>query len=181
MRTLLGSIGITRNVKPQMKHGGGRTRSSTSKACGTARLSLSWPTPLPASAQSWVSSAATIAWKASGRGCASWKNGNKEKLVWLHREAEEFLDAYLAAAVRDADAPLFQSLDKAHRLTGDTITRRDMLRVVKERGAAAGLSEEFCNHTFRVTGITVFHHNGGALEAAQGHGESLRSPHHKAV
>ena len=29
------------------------------------------------------------------------------------------------------------------------------------------LSETFCNHTFRGTGITVFLQNGGALEAAQ--------------
>ena len=42
-----------------------------------------------------------------------------------------------------------------------------MLRVVKERCSAASLSEEFCNCTFRGTGITVFLHNGGALEAAQ--------------
>lgn len=42
-----------------------------------------------------------------------------------------------------------------------------MLRVVKARCAAAGLSEEFCNHTFRGTGITVFLLNGGALKATQ--------------
>jgi integrase/recombinase XerD len=53
------------------------------------------------------------------------------------------------------------------KLNGQAISRRDMLRVVKERCIAAGLSEEFCNHTFRGTGITVFLHNGGALEAAQ--------------
>jgi site-specific recombinase XerD len=45
--------------------------------------------------------------------------------------------------------------------------QRDMLRVVKDRCREAGLSEAFCNHTFRGTGITVFLHNGGALEAAQ--------------
>ena len=44
---------------------------------------------------------------------------------------------------------------------------RDMLRVVKQRCKAAGLSDTFCNHTFRGTGITVFLQNGGALEAAQ--------------
>jgi site-specific recombinase XerD len=96
------------------------------------------------------------------------EKGNKEKLVWLHREAEEFLDAYVAAAgIDDKEAPLFQSVDKAHRFSGEAITRRNMLCVVKARCAAVGLSEEFCNHTFRGTGITVFLHNGGALEAAQ--------------
>src|SRR5271170_6840093 len=68
------------------------------------------------------------------------EKGNKEKLVWLHREAEEFLDAYIAATtIDDAEAPLFQTLDKAHKLTGGAITRRDMLRVVKDRCRAAGL------------------------------------------
>jgi integrase/recombinase XerD len=41
-----------------------------------------------------------------------------------------------------------------------------MLRMVKERCIAAGLSEAFCNHTFRGTGMTVFLSNGGSLEAA---------------
>jgi integrase/recombinase XerD len=96
------------------------------------------------------------------------EKGNKEKLVWLHREAEEFLDAYLAAAgIEDAKAPLFRTLDKAHILSGEVLSQRDMLRAVKQRCNAAGLSELFCNHTFRGTGITVFLNNGGSLEAAQ--------------
>jgi len=95
------------------------------------------------------------------------EKGGKEKQVWLHREAEEFLDAYIKeAGIEDMDAPLFQSLDKAHRLTGEGITRRD-IEVVKIRCKNAGLSGEFCNHTFRATGITVFLNNGGLLEAAQ--------------
>ena len=61
----------------------------------------------------------------------------------------------------------FQALTKTHGLTGDGLTRRDMLRIVKARCAAAGLPEAICNHTFRGTGITVFLHNGGSLEAAQ--------------
>jgi site-specific recombinase XerD len=96
------------------------------------------------------------------------EKGNKEQLVWLHHEAEAYLDAYInAAGIEDAGAPLFPSLDKAHRLTGAAISRRDMLRAVKERCLAAGLSEDFCNHTFRGTGMTVFLSNGGSIEAAQ--------------
>ncbi len=96
------------------------------------------------------------------------EKGNKEKLVWLHREAEEFLDAYITAAgIDEKEAPLFHSVDKAQRLAGEALDRRNMLRAVKARCTTAGLSEEFCNHTFRGTGITVFLHNGGALEAAQ--------------
>ena len=96
------------------------------------------------------------------------EKGGKEKLVWLHHEAEEFLDRYLEAVqIRDPKAPLFQTLDRRHRLTGQGIGRRDLLRVVKQRCAAAGLPDTICNHTFRGTGITVFLQNGGSLEAAQ--------------
>jgi len=102
------------------------------------------------------------------RGSVCWKRGNKEKLVWLHHEAEQFLDTYLdAAKIGEAGAPVFQTLNKNHRLSGDGISRRDMLRIVKERCAVAELPESICNHTFRGTGITVFLQNGGSLEAAQ--------------
>jgi site-specific recombinase XerD len=96
------------------------------------------------------------------------EKGGKEKLVWLHHEAEEFLDRYLEkSGITDPKAPLFQTLDKRHHLTGQGISRRDLLRAVKQRCADAGLPETICNHTFRGTGITVFLQNGGALEAAQ--------------
>lgn len=96
------------------------------------------------------------------------EKGGKEKLVWLHHEAEEYLDAYLEAAhISEAGAPVFQTITKNHRLTGEGISRRDMLRIVKERCAAADLPESICNHTFRGTGITVLLQNGGSLEAAQ--------------
>ncbi len=97
------------------------------------------------------------------------EKGGKEKIVWLHHQAEEYLDAYLeAAGPLDPKAPLFQSVSKNHRLTGKALSRTDMLRMVKVRCLAAGLPPEICNHTFRGTGITVFLQNGGALEAAQG-------------
>ena len=96
------------------------------------------------------------------------EKGNKEKLVWLHHEAEQFLGAYLEVAnISESAAPVFQTLNKNHELSGMAITRRDMLRIVKERCAVAGLPETICNHTFRGTGITVFLQNGGSLEAAQ--------------
>lgn len=96
------------------------------------------------------------------------EKGGKEKLVWLHHEAEEFLDRYLEkAAIAEAKAPLFQTLDKRHRLTGQGIGRRDLLRAVKQRCRNAGLPGTISNHSFRGTGITVFLQNGGSLEAAQ--------------
>ena len=42
-----------------------------------------------------------------------------------------------------------------------------MLETVKARCKAAGSSDEFCNHTFRGTGMTVYLQNGGSLEGAQ--------------
>ena len=97
------------------------------------------------------------------------EKGGKEKIAWLHHQAEEYLDAYLeATGPLDAKVPLFQSVSKNHRLTGHAMSRTDMLRMVKNRCLATGLPPEICNHTFRGTGITVFLQNGGALEAAQG-------------
>jgi integrase/recombinase XerD len=71
------------------------------------------------------------------------------------------------ANINETAARVFQTLNKNHRLTGEPITRRDMLCIVRERCAAAGLPVSICNHTFRGTGITVFLQNGGSLEAAQ--------------
>ena len=96
------------------------------------------------------------------------EKGGKERLVWLHHEAERYLDAYLElAGILEVDSALFQTLDRKHRLSGEAISRRDMLRIVKERCLAAGLPDRICNHSFRGTGITVFLQNGGSLEAAQ--------------
>ena len=67
----------------------------------------------------------------------------------------------------EAGASVFQTLNKNHVLTGERISRRDILRIVKGRCAAAGLPESICNHTFRGTGIRVFVQNGGPLEVAQ--------------
>jgi integrase/recombinase XerD len=96
------------------------------------------------------------------------EKGGKEKLAWLHHEAEEFLDAYLErSGIHAPEAPLFQSVDLKHRPTGRGMSRRDLLRAVKQHCGAAGLPQTICNHTFRGTGITVFLQNGGSLEAAQ--------------
>lgn len=168
MRQLLDSIPIIRKIKVPAKHGGGHKEIPDIKGLRDRAV-------IAIMAYTFARVGAVVRskrgdYRLEGKRARLrlLEKGNKEKLVWLHREAEEFLDAYIAAAgIRDGDAPLFQTLDKAHRLTGQSITRRDMLRVVKDRCRSAGLSEAFCNHTFRGTGITVFLHNGGALEAAQ--------------
>jgi integrase/recombinase XerD len=168
MRQLLDSIPIIRKIKVPKKHGGGFREVTDIKGLrDRAAIAIMAYTFARVSA---VIGAKRVDYRLEGKRARLrlLEKGSKEKLVWLHREAEEFLDAYIAAAgIDEAEAPLFQTLDKAHRLTGDAITRRDMLRVVKDRCRAAGLSETFCNHTFRGTGMTVFLSNGGSLEAAQ--------------
>jgi integrase/recombinase XerD len=168
VRVLLDSIPVTRKVKLPKKHGGGFKEVADIKGLrDRAAIAIMAYTFARVSA---VVGAKRGDYRLEGKRARLrlLEKGNKEKLVWLHREAEEFLDGYSAAAcIEEAEAPLFQTLDKAHILTGDAITRRDMLRVVKDRCIAAGLSETFCNHTFRGTGMTVFLSNGGSLEAAQ--------------
>ena len=43
------------------------------------------------------------------------------------------------------------------------MTRHDVLRMIKRRAKAAGLSERVCCHTFRATGITAYLDNGGTI------------------
>jgi site-specific recombinase XerD len=47
------------------------------------------------------------------------------------------------------------------------MTQPDAWRMISRRAAAAGIHALIGNHSFRVTGITVYLSNGGALEHAQ--------------
>jgi integrase len=88
--------------------------------------------------------------------------------VPAHHLAEAYLDAYLeAGAITDPKASLFQSVDRARRLTGRPLVRREVLAMVKRRAGAADLPPATCCHTFRATGITAYLSNGGTLEHAQ--------------
>jgi integrase/recombinase XerD len=76
--------------------------------------------------------------------------------------------AYLErAALTDPKAPLFQSVDRQRRLTGQELGRREVLDDIKRRAKAAHLPPSTCCHTFRATGITAYLSNGGTLEHAQ--------------
>jgi len=168
VRHLLDSIPVIRKIKKDPKHGGGHQELPDIKG-------LRDRAAIAVMAYTFARVSATIGiargdYRMEGKRARLrlMEKGGKEVLVWLHHEAEAYLDAYIGAAgIDDPRAPLFQSLDKAHRLTGEALDRRNMLDMVKARCRAAGLSEEFCNHTFRGSGITVFLNNGGALEAAQ--------------
>lgn len=97
------------------------------------------------------------------------EKGGKLHQVPAHHAAEEALDAYLqAAGTRQArKTPLFRSMDRQGRPTAGAMTRNDVLRMVKRRAKAAGVSPETCCHTFRATGITTYLENGGSIENAQ--------------
>ena len=97
------------------------------------------------------------------------EKGGKRHDVPAHHRAEEAVEAYLAAAggIEDVKAPLFQSVDRAGRLSGRPLGRRAVLAMIKRRASAAGLPASTCCHTFRATGITAYLSNGGTLEHAQ--------------
>ena len=96
------------------------------------------------------------------------EKGGKRHDVPAHHRAEQAVAAYVnAAGLDDPKAPLFQSVDRAGRLTGRTLGRRAVLAMIKRRAAAAGLPASTCCHTFRATGITAYLSNGGTLEHAQ--------------
>ena len=96
------------------------------------------------------------------------EKGGKRHDVPAHHRAEEAVEAYVAAGgLEDARAPLFQSVDRAGRLSGRPLGRRAVLTMIKRRAVAAGLPATTCCHTFRATGITAYLSNGGTLEHAQ--------------
>jgi integrase/recombinase XerD len=128
MRQLLDSIQITRKIEVPKKHGWDYKEVADIKGLrDRAAIAVMGYTFARESA----GAASTIGdYQHEGK-CGRLRlmeKGNKEHLVGLHREAEEFLDAYLAVAIEGAKVPLFQSLDKTLNLTGEVISRRDMHR-----------------------------------------------------
>ena len=97
------------------------------------------------------------------------EKGGKRHEVPAHHNAEDYLDAYIAAAgIADArKTPLFRSIDRHRQLTLRPMHRIDAWRMIKRRAQAIGLPEDICNHTFRATGITAYLENGGTIEHAQ--------------
>jgi integrase/recombinase XerD len=96
------------------------------------------------------------------------KRGRKHA-VPVHHKAEEFLDAYLAAAHLEfaKGTPLFRTVDRNRNLTDRRIHRREVLAMVKRRLVEAGIGSAASCHSFRATGITLYLLNGGQLEHAQ--------------
>lgn len=96
------------------------------------------------------------------------EKGGKHHDVPAHHTAEEYVDAYLAAAgLREQrSTPLFRSIDH-RRLTVGRLNRHRALEVVKRRAKRAGLDPTVCCHSFRASGITAYLDNGGTIEKAQ--------------
>ncbi len=96
------------------------------------------------------------------------EKGSKLHDVPAHHNAEAYLDAYIQAAGIEADKklPLFRSIGSDKRLSINRISRTDVLRMIKRRAVAAGLSSKIGCHTWRATGITAYLQNGGSLEHA---------------
>lgn len=97
------------------------------------------------------------------------EKGGKLHDVPAHHKAEEYVDAYLAAAGLGGSKgiPLFQTLNRSGRLTDRRMHRMDVLAMIKRRTKMAGLPTAVCCHTFRATGITCYLLGGGTLEHAQ--------------
>lgn len=97
------------------------------------------------------------------------EKGGKLHMVPAHRNAEKYLDEYLAAApaiASDKRRRLFRTM-VGKRMTANAMTRNDALRMIKRRAEAAALPDTTCCHTFRATGITTFLLNKGTVENAQ--------------
>jgi integrase len=97
------------------------------------------------------------------------EKGGKRHEVPAHHNAEAYMDAYLEAAeiAEERRRPLFRSVNRRRRLTGEPMTRTDVLRMIKRRAEAVGLPRTISCHTFRATGITAYLDNGGTIEMAQ--------------
>jgi integrase/recombinase XerD len=97
------------------------------------------------------------------------EKGGKRHEVPAHHNAEAYLDAYIAVAgIGDQKrSPLFRAIDRYRRITDRSISRTDVLRMIKRRAKHAGLPSSTCCHTFRATGITAYLENGGTIENAQ--------------
>lgn len=95
------------------------------------------------------------------------KRGKTRRLE-AHHQVRGALRAYMAATGIEPGSrvPLFQSAaGNALVLSGLPMHRTDVGAMVKRRCKAAGLSKSICPHSFRATGLTLHHLNGGSLQA----------------
>jgi site-specific recombinase XerD len=96
------------------------------------------------------------------------EKGGKTRVLPVHPQLQDFLNAYLDAAKFSGALPLFPSLGgRTGRFTDRAMTRGDALRMIKRRANHAGIPEDIGCHSFRGTGITLYLSAGGKIERAQ--------------
>ena len=97
------------------------------------------------------------------------EKGGKHHEVPVHHKAEEYLDAYIAAAElgKEKDSPLWRCMTKERGVGKGRMSRIDVFRMIKRRCRHAELGAAANCHTFRATGITAYLLNGGTIEGAQ--------------
>ncbi len=95
------------------------------------------------------------------------EKGGREQQMPAHHTVIEYMEAYLEA-LNETEGPLFRTINRRRNgYTENRLHRNEALAMVKRRCKAAGLGDQFTNHTFRATGITAYLKNEGALEHAQ--------------
>jgi integrase len=102
------------------------------------------------------------------------EKGGVDHEVPAHHNAEEYVDAYIAAAGigEQKKGPLFRSLNQRRELTERRLDRHKAWVMIKRRVKQANkngakLPHSLSPHSFRATGITTYLSNGGSLEMAQ--------------
>lgn len=109
--------------------------------------------------------------------------GNKQRSVYLRKNATRTLWAYLREAPRDDDDPVFTG-DRGTR-AGEALTRSGLLQLVKRLGRAARIEACRCSpHTFRHTMAIEFLKAGGnvfTLKELLGHTSLAMTNHYVAL
>ena len=98
------------------------------------------------------------------------EKGGRHHEVPAHHQAEELVDAYLAAAGLGAGnrkTALFRAISPKRALTDSRLRTNNALDMVKRRARQAGLPLSLCCHSFRATGLTSMIANGATREDAQ--------------
>lgn len=98
-----------------------------------------------------------------------YEKGGKLREVPANHKAQEYVDAYIAAAglSGQSEKPLFQTFTRRLELSGRKMHRNNANHMLAQRMKKAGLEGKISNHSLRATGITIYLQNEGKLEIAQ--------------
>jgi site-specific recombinase XerD len=81
------------------------------------------------------------------------EKGGKLHDMPCNHNAEAFLHAYIdgTGIAADAKGPLFRTVGRDGKLTGNALHRVNAFELVRKRAAAAGITTRISNHSFRAT------------------------------